>query len=88
MAETRRLLTEADERAAELALVNDVGQALSAELDLRALIDLVGEQMRTTFDADIVYVALHDPETDLIEFAFYSEDGQRRPQAPLRYGRG
>jgi signal transduction histidine kinase/DNA-binding response OmpR family regulator/putative methionine-R-sulfoxide reductase with GAF domain len=88
MAESRRLLVEADERAAELALVNDVGQALSAELDLGTLIDLVGEQMRTTFEADIVYVALHDPGTDLIEFAYYSEDGQRQVQSPLRYGEG
>ena len=40
--------------------MNSVGQALASQLDLDALIDLVGERVRETFDADIAYVALHD----------------------------
>ena len=59
--ENARLIDETRRRAAELAIVNSVGQALAAHLDLPSLIDLVGEKMRETFDADIVYVALHEP---------------------------
>src|SRR3990172_1637892 len=44
--------------------------------------------MHVTFDADLVYVALHDRESDLIEFAYYSEGGVRVPQPPMRYGEG
>ena len=45
---------------AELATVNSVGQALATQLELDALIELVGERVRETFEADIAYVALHD----------------------------
>ena len=42
--ETKRLLTETDERAAELAIINSVQQGLAAQLDIQAMYDLVGEQ--------------------------------------------
>ena len=58
--ENARLVQETRQRVGELATVNSVGQALSSQLDLDALIELVGEQVRETFDADIAYVALHD----------------------------
>ncbi|MCU0488866.1 MAG: GAF domain-containing protein [Anaerolineales bacterium] len=51
--ESRRLLHETEKRAAELAAVNAVSSALASELELKALINLVGEQVRTTFNADI-----------------------------------
>ncbi len=66
--ETKRLLAEAEQRAAELATVNRIGQALGAELELDALIELIGEQIRQTFAADIAYVALRDRESTMIQF--------------------
>ena len=68
--------------------VNSVGQALASQLDLGALIELVGEQVRETFDADIAYVALHDEAAGQIEFAYYYETGERRPEPPMPYGEG
>ncbi len=68
--------------------MNSVGQALSSQLDLEALIELVGEQVRGTFDADIAYVALHDEEAGRIEFAYYYETGERRPEPAIEYGTG
>jgi PAS domain S-box-containing protein len=86
--ENARLVHETRQRVAELATVNSVGQALSSQLDLEALIELVGEQVRETFEADIAYVALHDEAAGQIEFAYYYESGERRPEAPLEYGVG
>jgi PAS domain S-box-containing protein len=83
-----RLVHETRQRVAELATVNSVGQALASQLDLGALIELVGERVRGTFDADIAYVALHDPAAGQIEFAYYYENGERRPEPPLDYGEG
>jgi PAS domain S-box-containing protein len=83
-----RLLDETRRRAAELAIVNSIGQALAAHLDLEALIELVGERLLETFGADIVYVALLDPVTGLIEFPYYVEDGDRRDEPPLPLGEG
>ena len=86
--ENARLVHETRQRVGELATVNSVGQALSSQLDLDALIELVGEQVRMTFDADIAYVALHDEATGTIEFAYYHESGESRPEAPMVYGEG
>ena len=61
-----RALEETRQRTIELETVADVGQALAEQLDLDALVQLVGERMRDTFQADIVYVALLDPHLSLI----------------------
>ena len=84
--ENARLIDETRRRVAELDTVNQVGQAIATQLDLAALIELVGEQMRETFAADIVYVALHDPATNLINFPFFHEAGRRQRQDPLPIG--
>jgi GAF domain-containing protein/CheY-like chemotaxis protein/tetratricopeptide (TPR) repeat protein len=82
--ETQRLLKETEQRAAELGTVNTLSQALSSATELEALIQLTGEQMRQTFAADIVYVALLDAHTNMIHFPYaYGE-----PMAPLQLGAG
>jgi PAS domain S-box-containing protein len=86
--ENARLVHETRQRVAELATVNSVGTALSAQLELDALIELVGERVRETFSADIAYVALHDEESQRIDFVYYYETGERRPEPALQYGEG
>ena len=86
--ETQRLLKETEQRAAELATINSIGNALASELELHALLQLVGEKMRETFNAQIVYVALHNRETNLIEFPYYSDHGKPRTDPPLQFGQG
>jgi PAS domain S-box-containing protein len=86
--ENARLVHETRQRVAELASVNSVGQALASQLDLDALIELVGNKLQEVFDADIVYVALHDEAEGRIDFAYYSEDGKQEPQSSLEYGEG
>jgi PAS domain S-box-containing protein len=86
--ENAQLVNETRRRVAELATVNSVGQALATQLELDALIELVGERVRETFTADIAYVALHDEAAGKIDFAYYFESGERRPEPPLEYGLG
>ena len=80
--------TALSQRAAELGIINSIGQALASQLELGALIHLVGEKIRETFDAQIVYVALYDRETNLIEFPYYVEYGEARSEPPLVFGEG
>jgi GAF domain-containing protein/DNA-binding response OmpR family regulator len=86
--ENARLVDETRQRAGELAIVNDIGQASASELDLGRLIELTGEQLRTTFRADIVYIALLDEATGLVEFPYRVERGQPSPREPLKLGEG
>ncbi len=87
--ENARLVEETRQRAAELATINEVGHAVAAQLDLKRIIELVGQQIGTMFTAaDVVAVALHDRALSRIEFPYYAEDGQRRPQSDIEFGEG
>src|SRR5207244_7528792 len=44
--ETQRLLKETEQRAAELAVINSVQQALTGELSLQGVYDAVGDKIR------------------------------------------
>ena len=82
--ENARLFEDQKQRAAELETVNTVSFALASELDVSTLIDLVGEQTRSVFKADIAYVALLDEASGMINFPY--SHGEVLP--PLRYGEG
>ena len=83
-----RLVAETRQRAAELAIVNDVGQAAASQLDLSLLMALVGDKMAETFRADILYIALYDATTRTIDFPYYSENGERQVTDPIAFGEG
>ncbi len=82
--ENARLYQAEQERAAELATINTVSAAMAGELNLNALIDLVGEQVRSVFKADIAYVALLDKASQIINFPY--QYGQQLE--PIHMGQG
>lgn len=72
---TQQLLKETEQRNAELATINTVSRELSGELGVQSLIHLVGEQVRSVFNADIAFVGLLDESGDYIKFPYsYGED--------------
>ncbi|HEX7195358.1 MAG TPA: GAF domain-containing protein, partial [Candidatus Limnocylindria bacterium] len=83
-----RAIEETRQRNEELALVNDIGAALAKQLDVGAIIDLVGERIRGIFEVDSVSVALYDPNTNLITFPYFLEKGQRVDVEPWELGPG
>ena len=83
-----RLVDETRRRAAELSTVNQIGTAAASQLDLTALIELVGERARVAFGADIAYVALLDPVSLQIAFPYYWEIHGRLDQPPMAMGEG
>ena len=73
--ETTRLLGETEKRAAEMQTVNNISRAMVSQLEFDKLIQLVGEQMKSLFNADIVYLALHDVQSNMLHFPFtYGDD--------------
>jgi PAS domain S-box-containing protein len=82
--ENARLYTDVTNRMDDLSAINAVSSTLVGELDINSLIKLVGEQVRTTFNADVAYVALLDEDTGVIRFPYsYGED-----DASIEYGEG
>jgi len=82
--ETLRLLEESKKRAAELGTVNSISHAIAGHLEIEKLINLVGEKVRTLFNAGIVYVALLDKEKEMINFPY----GYGDEYPPLKLGEG
>ena len=80
--ETKRLLAQTDQRAAELALINDVQRGLAEQLDMQAMYELVGERIRTIFDAQVVDIAVVDRTDGMLHYPYVFEDGQRFPDDP------
>jgi len=83
--ENARLFAESQQRAAELATINKVSEQLGSKLELAELLDLVGEQIRTVFKADLAYVALFEPVSGTIHFPYKYGDSAYKP---LKYGEG
>lgn len=82
--ENARLYEAEQQRAEELAAINEVSTALVSEIEIEALVNLVGEKMLEVFDADIAYVALLDERENLIRFPFtHGED-----TTPIPFGVG
>lgn len=75
---------EANQRLKELATVNQVSQALTEKLQLNDLIQLVGDEMKKLFKSDITYLAILDPDTNIINFPYQDGDVME----PMTYGQG
>jgi GAF domain-containing protein/DNA-binding response OmpR family regulator len=73
--ENARLFAESEKRAAELAILNTVGEAMARTLDVKTVTRNVGDKVRDIFNAEIVDILLFDPKTDLVHLT-YSYDGQ------------
>jgi GAF domain-containing protein/CheY-like chemotaxis protein len=86
--ETKRLLREADERAAELSVINEIGSALAQQLDFQAIVDLIGERVGHIFDTRSVQIGFYDEARGLITFPYATEEGERFPSTDLPFGEG
>ena len=75
---------EVNQRLNELATINHVSQALREKLELNDLIKIVGDQMKKLFKSDITYLALLNPEDNIINFPYQDGDNME----PLKFGEG
>ncbi|MEO6906026.1 MAG: response regulator, partial [Ginsengibacter sp.] len=82
--ETTHLLADAKQRASELSTVNNISKALASQLNPSELIQFVGDQLRDLFNANIVYLALLNKKTKIIEFPYQFGDNM----APMKFGEG
>ncbi len=60
--ETQRLLAETEQRAAELAIINSVGEAMASQLDVETITRLVGDKVQSILDAEIAAIGLIDED--------------------------
>ncbi|MGD2077595.1 MAG: GAF domain-containing protein, partial [Chloroflexota bacterium] len=76
--ETQRLLKETEQRNAELALINSVQEGLASKLDIQAIYDLVGDELRDIFEAETTFIAFHDERKEEVVAPYYVDRGSKQ----------
>lgn len=61
-----------------IALLSDIGRAVTANLELEAIMRTLYEQVHALMDASLFAVVLRHPERGAIEYAYAVVDGERR----------
>ena len=85
--ETQRLLLETEQHAAELAIINSVGEAMSRQLDVITIGSIVGDTVRDIFKSEVLGIYLYNPEIQEIQ-GIYSYDRGYIALGNLRSWRG
>jgi signal transduction histidine kinase len=86
--ETQHLLSESQQRNAELAIINSVQEGLVAEMEMQAIYEIVGDKVVQIFDAQVVTINRLHQESRLNEYVYSFEHGRRgkivlRPITPM-----
>jgi nitrate/nitrite-specific signal transduction histidine kinase len=87
--ENARLFAERERRLDAMAVLNEVGRALSSTLQLDELLHLIHRQVSRVMDSTNLYIALYDRDKDWVSFPLYVEEGQvRRDLRGRKAGQG
>jgi GAF domain-containing protein len=92
--ENARLFEEAREHAEELAVLNELAQALTTRLSVEDVLEEVYKGASRLLDTRNFYVALYDAESDEVTFALDVIEGEggtsevRKPHTSRRAGQG
>jgi signal transduction histidine kinase/putative methionine-R-sulfoxide reductase with GAF domain len=68
-----------EDRVAQLSSLTDIGRMLSGVLDLTTLLDTIYHTSARVVDVSNFYIALYDEAHDLLEMAYYVNEGERWP---------
>jgi PAS domain S-box-containing protein len=85
--ETERLLKETEQRAAELAILNSVSEAMSRQLNVEAIIKIVGDKVRDTFKSEVTDILLYDPVMNIVTNPYGYDRGYNN-MPPRPFGEG
>jgi signal transduction histidine kinase len=75
--EKARLFSNLERRMTEVDVLRRVGQAVNFTMDVDDLIELIYTQTSRVLDTGNFYIALYNPEKEMLSFAFYVEEGER-----------
>ena len=83
-----RLFEETQMRADQLAVLNDMGRALTAQLEVEEVVERVYQYASRLIDTTNFYIALYDSEKDEVSFPYAVEENQRVPWRARKAGNG
>lgn len=88
--ENARLYDRLNRKIKDLDAVNQIGQELTAgiQLEEEQILNLIHEQASELMDTDNMYIALYDDETDTVRFPLMYVDGEPAHVEARQGGRG
>ncbi|MBC7225970.1 MAG: GAF domain-containing protein [Thermoflexales bacterium] len=86
--ENARLFEEARLRAEELAVLNELGQALAAQLDVQQVLEEAYRGASRLLDATNFYIALYDLQREEVIFPLFVEENERQPYRTRPFANG
>jgi PAS domain S-box-containing protein len=84
--ERKRTEQQLQQRAEQLATMNEIGRAVSALQDLNSVLEIIYRQVQRIAPADVFYICLYDPDHEQITFPLVYDMGSRytEPTTPLK----
>ena len=86
--ENARLFDQTQRRVAELAMVNEIGRAISGALDTNQLAELIYDQVSSLLNARDFRLTVYDPDAERIATEFVIERGLRQRGGDADLGHG
>jgi transcriptional regulator with GAF, ATPase, and Fis domain len=83
-----RALEQANQQVKRLQILNSLSQAITAELDLNALFEVVHRQVALLLGDTGFYIALYDSDNNTITFPYLFEEGELLQIDPIPLGEG
>lgn len=80
--ENARLFTESRQRATQLAMLNEIGRAVSSLRDPDSLFELIYKQLKDPLELDAFEICLYDAQSDIVSYPLVYEAGQRYKEPP------
>lgn len=75
----QKKVEELEKSYQDFTIMSRIGQELTTTLDLEEVFENLYEQVNMLMDAEIFAVNLYHPDTELIEFKYIMEKGERQP---------
>jgi GAF domain-containing protein len=86
--ENARLFSETEKHAEELAVINQIAQAVSGKTEQDELLQTVFEQVQRIMSVDAFSATAYDARTGLIHYLMVMDEGRRFEEAPTPLGTG
>ncbi len=85
--ENLRLTEQTRRQVFELSLLNRINTAMSADVNLYTLIEIVGNELQEGFGASSTFISIYNRESNMMEYPYFvidSKDGLQRIQEEPR----
>jgi len=78
----RKFAEQAQRRADQLVMLNEIGSVVSSLQDLEKVLELIFQKVKRHIPLDVFYVGLYDESTNIVSYPIVFDDGERWEEKP------